>query len=288
MRRTAQPVDRPQLARRLGRGAGHAGEQEVAAEEALVGDARQRLAARRSSHAFLGLDHLVQALLPRAVGHARGRCIRRRSAPCPRPGVVLVALEAGAARESAWRSSCSRHGAERHSAAAAPRASGRACASARRQQLDVALARPMRKSRPASRPRATSTAHCSSSGCVASPARLARDDQRRARLVDQHAVGLVDDREVQAAQQHAGRAAPRAAQSCASGVTRAGMQPVAGDAVLQVVEHQLLVADVADVVAIGRAALGRLHAALDARAASGRRTRTAAASPRSRAARGSR
>jgi hypothetical protein len=89
---------------------------------------------------------------------------------------------------------------------------------------------------------------------------LLRNDHRRARLVDQHAVGLVDDGEMQRRDQRLGRVAPHEA---AYAGDAAGQQAVAGEPVLQVVEHQLLATDVADRMAVGGAALVRFHAAFD-------------------------
>ena len=86
------------------------------------------------------------------------------------------------------------------------------------------------------------------------------DDERRARFVDQHAVGLVDDRQVQPAQQRRGLAlgAVELAQPQVIGERVAG-----GDAVLQVVEYELLVGDVDDVAGVLRAALRQRHVLLD-------------------------
>ena len=64
-----QAVDGAQLARRLERRSGHAAKVQVAAKEPLIGDPRQRLAPFGDGAAFLGLDELVHAALPRAVGH---------------------------------------------------------------------------------------------------------------------------------------------------------------------------------------------------------------------------
>ena len=51
------------------RGAGHAGELVVQAEEVLEGDRRERLALARDLHVFLRLDRLVQALVVAAAVH---------------------------------------------------------------------------------------------------------------------------------------------------------------------------------------------------------------------------
>ena len=49
----------------------------VEPEIALVGDLGGVVGRHGDRHAFLGLDRLVQALAPVAVGHAAGRCTRR-------------------------------------------------------------------------------------------------------------------------------------------------------------------------------------------------------------------
>ena len=92
--------------------------------------------------------------------------------------------------------------------------------------------------------------------------RLRRKDQRRARLVDQHAVGLVDDRELQPAQQQ-----PPAHPGAGQGLhlhRDCARFSAEHHAIAQVVEGDLLVAAVSDVAAVGRAARFRVHALLDA------------------------
>src|SRR6185369_2872435 len=88
-------------------------------------------------------------------------------------------------------------------------------------------------------------------------ARRRGDDQRRARLVHQHAVGLVDDREAQAAQKQlvhrrvaAGKLLELKPQRAVARAER--------NAVAQVVEYDGLVGAVGNVAGIGRLALGRL------------------------------
>src|SRR5262249_22049534 len=70
-----QAIDRPQLVRHLTRRSRHPGQPEVAAEETLIADASQGLVARAELTAFLDLDELMQALLPRAVRHEPPRVL---------------------------------------------------------------------------------------------------------------------------------------------------------------------------------------------------------------------
>src|SRR3546814_4048815 len=69
--RDARAIVRPQFGRRLAHRAAHAGEAQIATEEALIGDARHRVARSRQPDLFLGLDQLMQPALPRPVGHHR-------------------------------------------------------------------------------------------------------------------------------------------------------------------------------------------------------------------------
>ena len=101
-------------------------------------------------------------------------------------------------------------------------------------------------------------------GCVFGALLHSGEDQRRARLVDKHAVGFVHDRKMQAAQQqrlmavrqsaleHAHREEPRA------GAAGAERKPIA-----QVVEHELLVGAIGDVTCVGALPLLRELPVLD-------------------------
>jgi len=60
---------RAQLARDFLRGAGHAGQPDVAPKEFLVADADQCFLPHREYDALFDLDHLVQSALPRSVRH---------------------------------------------------------------------------------------------------------------------------------------------------------------------------------------------------------------------------
>ena len=66
-------VDLVELFRLGQRGAGHAGELVVDAEEVLEGDRRQRHRLLLDADAFLCLDRLVQAVRPAAAGHRAAR-----------------------------------------------------------------------------------------------------------------------------------------------------------------------------------------------------------------------
>ena len=85
------------------------------------------------------------------------------------------------------------------------------------------------------------------------------DDQRRAGLIDQHTVGLVDDREIQAAHHQRVLISPPPIEPREAAMQRGGHRPPA-HLVAQVVEHQLLVAAINNVAGIGRAPLGRRQA----------------------------
>src|SRR5262245_49240957 len=60
-------VNRPKLGSDLRESSGHSRKMKIAAEESLVGDARSGLLAMRDLAVFLCLDHLMQAMLPRAT-----------------------------------------------------------------------------------------------------------------------------------------------------------------------------------------------------------------------------
>ena len=135
-----QPVDRPQLARDLARGAGHAGQVQVAPEEALVGDARQRLALAGELAAFLDLDQLVQPALPGAVGHQAAGVLVDDLHLAVAHEVVLVALEevqrgqrlaTSSSRRSARPSRCPSQIRQRRAAAPARRRRSAGCARSR-------------------------------------------------------------------------------------------------------------------------------------------------------------
>ena len=81
---------------------------------------------------------------------------------------------------------------------------------------------------------------------------LARNDQRRARFVDQHAVGLVHDGEMQPAQPQLARARGFAVHRLQlQGEIAVGLAEQ--NAVAQIVERQLLVGAIGDVARIGGA-----------------------------------
>ena len=82
---------------------------------------------------------------------------------------------------------------------------------------------------------------------------LGREDQRRARLVDEHAVDLVEDREVQPAKRQAvGRADAR---HLAHGVAQRARPALQAHAVAEVVEGDVLVGAVSDVARVLRGAI---------------------------------
>ena len=219
---TARPYVLPQFAGNLARGSGHSGQPEVALEEALIGHARDRGLLARQRHAFLRLDHLVQTLLPRSIGKdPAGVLVDDLDLILPLvvrcDEILLVAMEHVQRRERL---------ASRVPRADACRlnAGGSSCA----QSPSVLLARLRRAGRcvPSSSMAKCSVGRSRAAVCKRGLVHLALrrlvrpagDDERRARLVDQHAVGLVDDGEEQPAQHELPRPAlrrPRAFRSTA-------------------------------------------------------------------------
>ena len=205
--------------------------------------------------AFLGLDHLVQAVLPGAVGHhAAGEfvddlhLVRRRRCSAGRGGRQCRAL-------SAFSMSSCRQVAERHTPRRAARGLGHALAAARsvmrisRCADDLEVAAALELARRARRPVANSAA----------------------RLVAGF-LGLGNDQRACAPRRSARcrlrRRSPRAGRAAACGGVRAPprslrrrrrdcSQAAGGQPVLQVVEHHFLVGDVDDVAGVLRAPLAR-------------------------------
>ena len=216
--------------------AAHAGQTQVLAEELWVGEAGDRLARRGQGQAFLELDELVQAPLPSAVGQDAASGFIDNLHLVVLQHVVAVALvqQQGAQRLlKALLLHLHRVG-QWHLPFIQP---ARQAVSAGRQQAHLALAQ---------RDRVVITRCQAARQCqqrvqftVVLGTTFARQDQRRAGLVDQDAVGLVDDGEEQA---------PPGKRITLGGLT-----------VAQVIEHAILVDAIDHVGGIGRAPLRRLR-----------------------------
>ena len=254
-----EPVHAPQLARHLPRRARHPREPEVAAEEALVADARQRVVAAGDGAVLLDLDELVQPLLPRAVRHEAPRELVDDLDPAVADKVMPVALEEMAgherlARELLAAQPAAPHSAQRLGEVAEPRLAGLGEPDAALPRLDDEVA-PGREGR---RERERALVHATLAGVLGGALAAPGDDQRGARLVDEDAVGLVHDGVVQAAQQEPPRPRPLAGEALDLELDAVRLasehEPVA-----EVVEGELLVRAVGHVAAIRGPPLLRLH-----------------------------
>ena len=256
--RHAQAVDRAQLAGDLGRGAGHAAKVDVAPEEALVADARQRLALRGHFHALLHLDQLVQAALPGAVGHQAPGVLVDDLHLALAHEVVLVALEHVQRGERLAHELLAPARPLPDPAQVLGDALQRLLAGV--GDLDALLADAV----VGLAQRAGDLERVAVHLLARAALRAGRQDERRARLVHQHAVGLVDDRELQPAQQQARRRRRIAGERAQAQRDRVRLA-AEHQAVAQVVEGDLLVAAVGHVAGIGgaphRRLLPLLHAA---------------------------
>ena len=81
-----------------------------------------------------------------------------------------------------------------------------------------------------------------------------REDEGHAGFIEQHAVGLVDERHAQAAQER--RGAGRRAADAHGAQAQVGALVAAGDTVAQVIEGQLLGGAIGDVAGVGASARG--------------------------------
>ena len=189
-RRDVQLVDLVELVRLGERRAGHAGELLVQAEVVLDRDRRDRDVLGLDLHALLGLDGLVQALRPAPALHDAA-------------GELVDDLDLAVVHDVLDVALVQRLGLERlHEVVDELAVLGGV------QVLD-----PERASRPCARPARSARRSCASRRPRSRPGTrsvrgdlrervvrvgrllgLARDDQRRARLVDQDRVDLVDDR----------------------------------------------------------------------------------------------
>ena len=240
-----QAVDGVQLGRDLGGRAGHAGQAQVAAEEALEGDAGQRARRLGERNALLGLDHLVQAALPAAaLQHAAGVLVDDLHLAVD-DDVVLVAVEEvlGPQRLAHEMFAAPRHAPD------APQAFGGFTHGGQAGGLEMQAV--------PGRVDAEVLAQLELGGDLQRLAVVGRvgwlalalgQDERRARLVDEDGIGLVHDGEMQAAQQQ--RLRQPAVQEPRLHL-RGADTPAGRDAVAQVVEHQALVGAVGDGPLVG-------------------------------------
>ena len=249
-------VHRPQFARHFARCAGHAGDAQVTAKKTLIADARQGFLLPGNRTPLLGLDHLVQPALPRAVGHDTAGVLVDDLHLAGAHDVLLVALEQVKRRQGATNQLFAAPRPHPHPAIGFGQLGGTAAPAI--AQFDVMLARPDDEVRT----RVHLARH--GQGLAVDLLFLARigavgNDERRARLVDKHTVCLVDDDKAQAAQEQAVGARMLGVQTLDLEVHGPGIA-AQEQAVLEVVEHQLLVGAVGDVACVGGAALLGRHA----------------------------
>ena len=259
--RHREPVDPPKLHRRIPRRAGHRAQIAIAAEIALIGDPPQRLAQGRRLQPFLQLDHLVEPFGPCPVRHHPAGIFVNDLHLAVAQDVVDVPVK----QEACGQCLNHRMFADHRHAKGALVFPGDLFQplDTRVAQVDPVLVRhhPIIDTLA----QAARRLHRAQEQAVIGSALrfdLARYDQRRARLVDQHAVALVNERQMQAAHRaslpvHTGDPVHLVRQ-----VARAVAQfhPVA-----QVIEGKLLVGAIDDIAAIDLAALGRLLTGKDRR-----------------------
>src|SRR6185503_11066735 len=244
----AQAVDAPELGADLARRARRGAEAVIPRKESLVSDPGERLSAARQGAVFLDLDHLLEPELPRAVRHrAAGRRVDDRNAAVANE-IVLVAFHQSERRE---------------------RLAHELLASAPYAPEIAAAAREIAE-RGASRIRELDAPLCRCHEIVLAGIQVPRElecrskdlrgiqrstgtgqDERHAALVDQHAVGFVDDAELEAREQRT----LAACETIDLAVQRT--TPLAhADAVAQVIEDEPFVAAIDDVGAPAVGALG--------------------------------
>ena len=251
IRRDAQDIERIHRAhfrRHFGRRAAHAGQAQVAAEEALVGDARDGVAPLGKLEPLLDLDHLMQAALPRAIGHDPAGVFVDDLHLVVGNDVMPIALEEVQRRQPLFDEFLARPGNAPQPRQPAPKIADSGAPGV--GQFDAALPGPQQVVRLA-REAGSERQRLLVEGAPVGVVDIAGNDQGRSRLVDQHAVGFVDDGEVQPAQQ--GRRAGRVARPGEPTVDHragAGTAALLGDAVAQVVEDEVLVDAVGDVAGV--------------------------------------
>ncbi len=223
----AQAVNRAQFARHLPRRAGHAAELQIAVEETLIGDARQRLARAGKLDAFLGLDQLVQALFPTAIGHGAAGIFVDDLHLAVGQDVMPVTLEqVERGQRLADELLAGMAGAEQAGKARAALGDHFAAGIGQQQRAARGVENVMIGGLHVAGDRQGPVGHFGQALVLS----LGRDDQRRARLIHKNAVGLIDNRDMQPAQQ---QPAARIAEQRGDLVARIAARRGSGDAVLE-------------------------------------------------------
>ena len=232
-----EPVHGPELSRHLPRRPRHAGQAQVAAEEALITDPRQRIVPAREGRPLLGLDELMEPVLPRPVGHGAARELVDDLDRPVLDEVVLVPEDQVMRRERSPHQVLAPlppppHAGERSRQLLQPGLPGRG-------QLDGPLAL-LEHEVPVPLEALGERQGRLVNLLLAPLAAAAGDDQGRAGLVHQDAVGLVHDGEEEAAVQELARPAASAVEPL-----ELELDPVRlvaqDDPVLEIVEGDLLV-----------------------------------------------
>ena len=247
---------RPDLARHLLRCAGHAGEAQIPAEQALIGYPRQRLPPVGQGAAFLGFDQLVQPMFPGPVRHGPPGGFVDNLHRVIFNDVVPVAHKQHQRPQ--------RLGHQLLPPAHRPPHPVRARAKPR----NLRPPRLGQQHRAVPRIETVLLPHLQAAGdlqCARIHRLLAlrrpagRQHQRRARLIDEHAVRLVHNGEIQPAQHIRRPGTCRLVQP-----VHRQLHPVfplgMGNFVAQVIEGDFLVGAIDNVVLIRRRALGIFHA----------------------------
>ena len=254
-----EPVDRPELTADLTSGSRHAGEPDVPPEESLVAHPRPRRLPARERTTFLGLEELVQAVLPGAVGHDAPRVFVDDLHFPVGHEVVPVAVEEMLGDErlahELFASLASReHAAERAGKIFEAHLSCIGDADGPVAAIDDEVG----AGAELSRERQGGLVQPSLRRLVDSP----RDDERRARLVHQHAVGLIDEAVGEPAQQKLPRACLLAREALELQLDAARIAPE-DETIPEIVEDDLLVRAIGDVARVRCAPRLGVHAVRD-------------------------
>ena len=254
-----QAVDRPHLVGDLTHRAAHPRQTAIAAKETLIGHAGDGDARAGDLAALLHLDHLVEALAPEAVGHQPPGIFVDDLHLAVAHEIVLARLEE-ADRSHRLTGQLLAHDDPLPHPAKRLGQPGDAFTSFARQHYPPLVGEDAVVSLGGER-----LCHFQGSGdgpLIERRFALRGNQERRARLVDQHAVRLVDDGEGEAAEAQA-RALRFPAEEARELHAEAPRGLAEDDAVAKIVEGKLLVGAVGDVAAIRLLAVGERHAALD-------------------------
>ena len=248
--RHAQPIHLRKLPASLRKRTAHAANPKVAGEESLVGQLGHGFEHLAGTAALLELDHLVQPARPGATRRrASGRRVDELHAAVAHQVIAVAVEEVQRAQREAHRLLAVAR--QRPQAVCVVRARGERLAS-RAGQLGASALRIEREI----------AALLQTSGKLERALEMlgaalrrpgARQDERHARFVQQHAVGFVDDRHAQAAQHGGPGREPAEELVQGSGVAAADHR------IAQIVEYQLFRRAVGDIAGVGRAARGRVH-----------------------------